>query len=301
MKQMTGLAGTEGQPKRTWIATSSLSAMLLMVTSFVYGGNNVPNNDFISDWVRNVNQTQEIQPHWESLIGMSTPRLTQGFRYDYGQQYIPEGTTLTNYGMSKGLELILGENFQTQIGLPAYEDSQGPKTSSSGWADETFLVKYRFLAANEENGNYIVSGLLGLSIPTGSDSLSSHSTIFTPSIAVGKGWGTRHYGFDIQSTISASVPNHDQGSVGIPVVWNVALQGHILQNVWPEIEANYTHWYDGAHDGKSQLVLTYGIILGRLEIKSREKITMGIGYLEPCGTNFSKFSRGRIFMAKLSF
>lgn len=301
MKQISGLAGNEDQAKITWIAASSISAMFLMAISSAYGEDSVPDSNFISDWMRNVSRTQEIQPHWESLIGMSTPRLTQGLRYDYGQQYIPGGATLTDYGMSKGLELILGENLEAQVGIPAYVDKQGTKTTSSGWADEALLAKYRFLAANEENGNYIVSGLLGLNIPTGSDSLSSHNTIFTPTIAAGKGWGARKYGFDIQSALSASIPDRGQESVGIPVVWNVALQGHILQNIWPEIEANYTHWYHGAHDGKSQLVLTYGIIFGRFEIKDRERISMGIGYQEPCGTNFSTFSRRWIYMAKLSF
>ncbi|MHB1236311.1 MAG: hypothetical protein ACYCY7_02000 [Gallionella sp.] len=94
----------------------------------------------------------------------------------------------------------------------------GEKNSSFGWADEALIAKYRFLAANEENGNYIISGLLGLSVPTGSDSISSHSTVFTPSMAAGKGWGTRQHGVDIQSTFSASVPDHGQGNIGIPIV-----------------------------------------------------------------------------------
>jgi hypothetical protein len=301
MKQTAGLAGKWSRTKTTWIAASSFFAMFLIAISSANGADRVPDDSFTSDWMQIVSRTREIQPHWESLLGMSTPRLTQGFRYDYGQQYIPGGATFKNYGMGKGLDLIPGENFEIQIGIPAYIDKQGAKNSSFGWADEALLAKYRFLAANEENGNYIISGLLGLSVPTGSDSISSHSTIFTPSMAAGKGWGTRQHGIDIQSTLSASVPDHGQGNVGIPIVWNAALQGHILQNAWPEIEANYSHWYHGAHDGKSQLVLTYGIIFGRLEIKGREKISMGIGYQQPCGTNFSTFSRGWISMAKLSF
>lgn len=295
--QIKGLTTNWSLAINAWIATQLLFTGLLAITTYAHAGDNAPDSNFFSNWMSNVTRTQELQPHWESLIGMSSARLTQGLRYDYSQQSLPGGDTLTNYGMGKGLQLILGENFETQIGIPAYIDRQG----ASGWADESILLKYRFTAANEENGNYIVSGLLGLSIPTGTDSLTSHSTVFTPAIAVGKGWGTRQSGVDIQSSLSASLPDSNLDSLGIPVVWNIALQAHALQNIWPEIEASYTHWYNGLHDGKNQLVLTYGITFGRIEIKDREKLTFGFGYQEPVGTDFSTFSRKWVFTTKLSF
>lgn len=257
--------------------------------------------DFFSGWLDNVARTQEIQPHWELLLGMNSPRLTQGFRYNYSRQYLPGGGLAENYGMGKGLELIVSENFEAQIGIPAYLDKQAPRSGLSGWADETFLGRYRLLAANEENGNYIVSCSLGLSVPTGSDQFSSHSTVYTPTFAAGKGWGDRQQGVDLQSSISASVPDHNLSLLGVPVTWATALQAHVWQNLWPEIEASYTHWYKGAFDGKNQLVLTYGVVLGRFALKGREKLTMGIGYQEPRGTNFATFNRGWISTLKLSF
>ena len=285
----------------TKIAIFSLSAIFSVTTAFASNATSEPYSGFLSNWLDNVTKAQEVQPHWEPLLSMNSSRLTQGFRYNYNQQYLPGGSTLTNYGMGKGLELILGENFEAQIGIPAYIDRQTPKTASSGWADETFLGRYRFIAANEENGNYIVSGSFGLSIPTGSDPFSSHSIIFSPTLAAGKGWGTRQYGINIQSSLSASVPDRNLSTIGMPASWATALQAHIFQNFWPEIEANYTHWFKGAYDGKDQLVLTYGIVFGRFEIKNREKLSFGIGYQEPRGTNFSTFSRGWISTVKLSF
>lgn len=260
-----------------------------------------PGDDFLSNWPGKVARTQEVQPHWELLLGMNSPRLTQGFRYNYSKQYLPGGPTTENYGMGKGLELIVGENFEAQIGIPAYIDKQTPRPNSSGWADETFLGRYRLIAANEENGNYIVSCSLGLSVPTGSDQFSSRSTVYTPTFAAGKGWGSRQHGFDIQSSISASVPDHNLSFIGAPAAWATALQAHVWQNFWPEIEANYTHWYKGAFDGKNQLVLTYGMVFGRFELTGKDKLTMGIGYQEPKGTNFSTFNHGWISTLKLSF
>ena len=256
---------------------------------------------FLSNWLENVTRTQEAQPHWEALLNMNSPRLTQGFRYNYSRQYFPGNSTLTNYGMGKGLQLILGENFEAQIGIPAQIDRQTPKANSSGWADETLLGRYRLLSANEENGNYIVSGSLGLSIPSGSDPFSSRSNVFTPTLAAGKGWGTRQSGIDIQSALSASVPDNNLSVIGVPVAWAVALQAHVFEYIWPEIEANYTHWYKGAYDGRNQLVLTYGIVFGKFKIKNREQLSLAIGYQEPEGTNFGTFSRGWLAMAKLSF
>lgn len=255
----------------------------------------------LSGWLDMVARTQESQPHWELLLGMNSPRLTQGFRYNYSRQYLPGGPVTENYGMGKGLELIVSENLEAQIGMPAYIDKQTSQSGSPGWADETFLGRYRLMAANEENGNYIISCSLGLSVPTGSDQFSSHSTVYTPVIAAGKGWGDRQHGFDIQSSISANVPDHNLSFVGVPVAWSTALQAHVLQNFWPEIEANYTHWYKGAFDGKNQLVLTYGVVLGRFELQGRNKLTMGIGYQEAKGTSFSTFNRGWISTLKFSF
>lgn len=257
--------------------------------------------NFFSGWLDNVSKTQEIQPHWELLLGMNSPRLTQGFRYNYSRQYLPGGTIAENYGMGKGIELIVGENLEAQIGIPAYIDKQTPRSGSSGWADETFLGRYRLLAANEENGNYIVSCSLGLSLPTGSDQFSSHSTVYTPTFAAGKGWGDRQHGFDIQSSISAGVPDRNLSLLGVPVTWATALQAHVWQNFWPEIESSYTHWHKGALDGKSQLVMTYGVVMGRFELQGRERLTMGIGYQEARGTSFSTFNHGWISTLKLSF
>src|SRR5258708_33492111 len=127
-----------------------------------------------------------------------TPRLEQEFRYDQSWQNRPKSVDITNYGGGKGLELIPTENTELIIGVPAYQSRSTGKGKVEGWTDETLLAKYRFASGTEEQGNYIATGFLGVSVPSGSAAFTSHDTIITPTIAVGKGWGTRHSGFDIQ-------------------------------------------------------------------------------------------------------
>jgi hypothetical protein len=287
-----------------WIALVTVIIFLSVsstITCFASAVEPGPDDNFFSHWLDNVSKTQELQPHWETLLYMPSPRLTQGLRLNYSRQYFPNGSTLENFGVGKGLELIVDENVEVQIGVPAYIISESPKSDSSGWADETFVGRYRLASANEENGNYIVSSSIGVSIPSGSEQFSAHSSIYTLALAGGKGWGTRQSGVSIQSTLSMNAPDNDLSTIGLPLSWTTALQAHVVQNVWPEIEASYTHWYKGLLDGRSQLVMTYGITFGRFEIKNREKLTFGIGYQEPRFTHFNNFSRTLVSTMKLSF
>jgi hypothetical protein len=155
--------------------------------------------------------------------------------------------------------------------LPATKKKQ-PDTD--GWADETFLIKYRLLSANEENGNYIVTAFMGFSAPTGDDGNSNHHGIFTPTIAGGKGFGD----FDVQSTAGISLPDGGLQRLGMPVAWNTTFQYRIMKYLWPEFEVNYTWWPNGEREGETQVFLTPGIVIGRIPIHDRVGITAGFGY-----------------------
>lgn len=253
-----------------------------------------------SDWLDMASQTQDVQPHWASMLGVPSTGLTQGFRYHYTTQYFANGSQVRNYGSNKGLELILGENFQVQIGVPAFIEKDAQHASASGWGDEALLGKYRFISENEENGNYVVSGSLGLSLPTGSSGFGSRSTIFTPMLAAGKGWGTRQQQVAIQSLVSLGIPDHGMSEIGMPFSWNTGLQARLFRHFWPEIEASYTRWRSGPYDGRSQLLVTYGVVFD-YRILEREKVSLGIGYQEPKGASPSSLSRQWISMMKIAF
>jgi len=230
-------------------------------------------------YIRMVERAQDGQPHWISPLITTTPRLNQRFRYDVTGQARPNDVDLTNYGSSKGVELILADRVAVTFGIPAYVVRDSPRGRQTGWADETFLAKYRFASANEEHGNYVVSAFLGVSVPTGSDLNTSGKPIYTPTFAYGKGWGTRKEGFDIQSTLAVSIPGGDKARIGVPVVWNTALQGHLgTEWIWPEFEVNLTRWTEGPSDGKWQAIGTAGLVLGRFPISGRLHLDVGAGY-----------------------
>jgi hypothetical protein len=257
-------------------------------------------SSFIDDWFARSDAAKEAQPHWMTPVVTVTPRLEQEYRYDQTWQNRPGGTDVTNYGGGKGLELIPTSNTEIILGEPGYQSRTTRKGTTKGWADETFLLKYRGLSANEENGNYIVTGFLGVSIPTGSDAFTNHHTIITPTLAGGKGWGTREWGFDIQSTVAIAIPAAGLRTLGMPVTWNTAFQGHLLEKLWPEVETTYTYFKNGPNDGKSQWAITAGLVLGRFAISNRVKLIIGGGY-QTTVSSFYTFNHTWLLTARAAF
>jgi hypothetical protein len=232
--------------------------------------------DFFSKWFGMVSKAQAEQPHWMTPLVTVTPRLEQEFRYDQSIESMPGGNTLTSYGGGKGLELIPAENVEVILGVPAWQTHQKP-SDQDGWADDTFLVKYRWLSANEENGNYILTSFFGVTAPTGGAANTKGRYTFTPTIAGGKGWGD----FDLQSTLGLSLPTDhgtDPAGPGTPLALNTTMQYKVGTVLWPELEANYTYYPNGEHEGKEQLFLTPGLIFGRFPIWRRLAMSVGLGY-----------------------
>ena len=273
--------------KRTVCRTISLGMMVVM-TAVVSGnagepasaagddgGLFSPMGDYFQNWFDRVSATQAEQPHWATPVATVTPRLEEELRYDQFRESLPGGHRLDNFDGGKGLELIPAERVELIIGIPAYE-TENTSPRKDGWTDEALLVKYRLLAANEENGNYILTAFMGLSVPSGSDDFSSHHFGFTPTLAAGKGWGR----FDLQTTLGVSIADNGatREGAGTPILSNTALQYHVDKYFWPEVEANYTYWPNGEHEYKNQLFITPGLVLGRFPIWKRVGITVGVGY-----------------------
>ena len=231
--------------------------------------------DFVAEWLERSDAAKESQPHWMTPVITVTPRLEQEFRYDQSWQQRPAGRELDAYGNGKGLELIPFANTELILGVPAYDRREN---GTAGWADETLLVKYRLLSANEEHGNYIVTAFLGVSLPTGSDAFTAHHTQYTPTLAFGKGWGDRERGLDIQSTLAVTIPASNVKGLGEPVVWNTALQAHLARYLWPELEVSDTYYHQGPNDGKNQVALASGIVLGRFELNRHVRLIVGGAY-----------------------
>ena len=232
-------------------------------------------NDRFGKWFERVAQTQAEQPRWITPLQTVMPRLEQELRYDVYHEALPGGKTLNIFGGGKGLEVIPSERVELIIGVPAWE-SENTSPNKAGWSDESFLLKYRLLSANAQQGDYILTAFLGLSVPSGSANYTLGHYVVTPTLAWGKGWGD----FDVQSTLGVSLP--DNGSApsgaGTAFISNTAWQYRVAKYYWPEVEVNYTHWPNGKHDGLDQVFLTTGLVIGRIPLKGRLGLTVGLGY-----------------------
>jgi hypothetical protein len=293
-----GVAATAAMAADSAAATADAA-----VAAQMGGGGSSSSSDtgFSTQWTQRVDATQEAQPHWMTPLVTVTPRLEEEVRYDQVWQKRPNNTDFYNYGNNKGVELIPFSPVEVILGIPGYQEVNSPKGVKEGWADETFLVKYRILSGNEENGNYILSAFLGVSVPTGDPVFTNNTEIWTPTIAAGKGWGTRSQGFDIQSTIGYAIPAANEAILGEPLTWNTAFQVHALnEHFWPEAEITWTHYHDGPDDGKDFVYYTVGAIAGRFPITGRLRLALGAGY-EQAVTAFRTFNHAWVISGRVPF
>jgi hypothetical protein len=254
--------------------------------------------DYFLNWFPRVTQIQSEQPHWVTPLVTVTPRLEEEVRYDQLFQSSKNGLATDNFGNGKGLELIPFQNTEVIIGMPAYLSRNMPR-GTDGFADWTFLLKYRLLSANEENGNYIVTAFMGFSVPTGSNTNGNGHALFTPTLAAGKGFGD----FSVQSTIGVTFPNGGHATLdrlGMPLAWNTAFQYRLFKYFWPEFETNYTWQSYGSDTGHNTLYLTPGILVGRIPIHDRVGLTFGLGE-QVAVTYHQKYNHSFILTGRIPF
>jgi len=240
--------------------------LLLSTLAFAQDG-------FVSSWLGMVTETENEQPHWIVPVVTNSPTLHQLFRYDLGWQTHNGGVTTTDYGVSRGLEIIPEKNVEVILTVPPYFVNN-PASPNNGFGDWQFLVKYRIAAADEERGNYILTAFYQMSLPTGQFQQGALSPIITPTMAYGKGFGD----FSLQGTLGGSLPTGNTATIGRTILWNNALQYRILKKIWPETEFNFTHYYEGSHNGHSLLYVTPGIVFGKFLIHNRFGFVLGGGF-----------------------
>jgi hypothetical protein len=181
------------------------------------------------------------------------------------------------------------------VATPPWATASGPRGNAEGVGDwPAFLVKYRLLSANKDNGDYIVTAFFQMSDPLGTPGQISNNVLTAqPTLAFGKGWGD----FDIQSTVSVQIPvdgiasanftaSQNMTRFGDPILWNTAFQYHLWEYFWPELEVNYTFWPNGIHKDLSQVLLTPGIIFGRFKI-GQDSPTRPINLIIGAGYQFA--------------
>ena len=251
--------------------------------------------NYFINWFPRVTQIQSEQPHWITPLVTVTPRLEEEVRYDQFFQSSRDGLATDNFGGGKGIELIPFQNAEVIIGVPAFLKRNIPR-NTDGFADWPFLLKYRLLSANEENGNYIVTAFMGFSVPTGSNVNGNGHALFTPTLAAGKGFGA----FDVQSTVGVAFSNGGRNRLGMPLAFNTAFQYRLFRYFWPEFETNYSWQSYGGDTGHQMLYLTPGILIGRIPIHDRVGLTFGLG--EQVAVMFHRnYNHNLILTARIPF
>jgi hypothetical protein len=257
-------------------------------------------DNFFARWEKRTTETQSKQPSWSVPLVAPYPMLIQVFRSDFTRQVTPTLTDTWNYGASRGLNLVPGFNSEFDFYYPPYiqHNAKGVK---DGFGDVGFLGKYRFLSANEKNGNYMLSAQVVATIPTGSYSNGSTDASVSPTLLGGKGFGN----FDVISSLGGTLPTGDTIKLGRSVAWNTTAQYRVHKYIWPEVEDNATFYYGGKNDGKMQNLLTPGVTFSKFKFRpqvpsSRAAIAFGGGE-QIATSHFHTYNHNLVLTGRLIF
>jgi uncharacterized protein YjgD (DUF1641 family) len=289
-------SSTQGcaQPDAATVAASSGSESAGQTGApAMTGGSN--QDDWVQRWLRTVDKARASQPHFVAPIVTSHVALVEQFRYDMGWQPDPVGGTVTsNYGASRGLEIIPTSRLEVAISPPPYLAHQS--SVPDGYGDLSFQVKYRAFSAPEDQGDYFVGFFFAGSLPTGTQPNGLGHAVLSPTLAAAKGFGP----FDVQSTIAVALPTSGTDVLGRTIVFNTAVDYRIKGIIWPMLEQNSTFWSGGALDGKKQVFLTPGVVLGGFPLAERLHVSVGAG-VQIAVTQFRQYDHRWIVSARFPF
>jgi hypothetical protein len=252
-------------------------------------------NDWVHRWMRTVDEARASQPHFVAPIVTTHVMLVEQYRYDMAWQQDPVGGTVTsNYGASRGLEIIPTTRLEVAVFPPPYLVHQS--SLPDGFGDFSFQVKYRAFSAPEGHGDYFVGFFFGGSFPTGTPPNGLGHTILFPTFAAAKGIGP----WDIQSTIGASLAATGANLLGRAIVFNTAVEYRINGKIWPMLEQKTTFWSGGTLDGKKQVFLTPGLVLGGFPLAERLHLSFGTG-VQIAVTQFHQYNHRWIVSVRFPF
>jgi hypothetical protein len=217
------------------------------------------------------------QPAWSSPLVTTTGLLEQRFRFDVADQRAGNGTRSLVVDDSRGLDLIIGPATEIQMALPPYtiRHAPGAAGTKSGFADgSVFRLEERLASSPAGAGDYVVTAWLQVQAPAGIAAFTNKAWMLQPTLAMGKGWGD----FDVQATVAGVFPTSNQHTLGEQAQTNIALQYHLMQIFWPELEWSWTYFGGGPRNGLNQLYLTPGLVVGRFNLGSGLRFTTGAGY-----------------------
>jgi len=259
------------------------------------GSNSRHEGDWVRSWMRRVAKARASQPHFVSPLVTTHVMLVQQYRFDISRQGDPTGATVTsNYGASRGLEIVPVTRLEVGIFPPSYVAHQS--SVPDGFGDLSWQVKFRAFSATEGKGDYFVGLFLAGSLPTGTPPNGLGHTVFSPTFAAAKGIGP----CDVQTTIGVNLPASGTNVLGRMIVFNTAVDYKIKGKIWPMIEQNSTFWSGGTLDGKKEVFLTPGIVLGSFPLAEQLHLSIG-GGVQIAATTFHQYNHRWILSVRFPF
>lgn len=253
---------------------------------------------FFRSWEERVHATSARQPAWMVPVISPSAVIVQLARVDFVHQYTPTHTETWNYDNGKGVNLIPFARTEVDINLPSYVQHNSA-TSRDGAGDLSFVAKYRIFAANE-GGNYSSAMQVSFSVPTGSYKNGAAVSTITPTFVGGKGFGR----FDVQSAIGGILPTSSSKLVGRTISFNTVAQYQMGKYLWPELEANASYFRGGPNDGKSQVFLTPGLIVGKIKLRADPKDRLGLvlgSGIQIATSHFHSYNHSIVLTGRLVF
>jgi len=298
-------ASTTGLPRilfLTLAAVSTLSPSLMAQTGDTPAATDsaaaapaVPGQgSWLDRWMQTVDEARASQPHYVAPIVTTHVVLVEQYRYDISRQHDASGTVTSNFGASRGLEIIPTARLEIGISPPPYLAHQS--SLADGFGDMSFQVKYRAFSAPEGKGDYFVAIFFAGSLPTGTAPNGADHTILTPTLAAAKGIGP----VDIQTTLAAGLPATVTDLLGRTIVSNTAVDYRINGKIWPMLELNSTSWSGGTMDGKKEVFLTPGLVVGSFPVAERLRLGLGVG-VQIAVSDFHRYNRRWIGSVRLPF
>ncbi len=245
-------------------------------------------------WLDRATITRSSQPDWVTPLITASANLEEAVIYDTSRKLPADGAApLVTAGGPRGIQFVPFGKLQVTFGATPYLLHNNPKVPD-GFGDTSFAFKYRLASGNERHGDFAVSAQMGASIPTGSYQNGQKSGTLTPNLLVEKGWRP----FNVQSTFGATLPLGDTRLIGRQFISNTAFQAHFDRIFWPEFEVNAIDFHGGPNDGKKQVFLTPGVLIGRFPLSRSSGLTFGVG-MQIAASEYHPYDHSLLFSVRL--